>query len=292
MFIMVTFIGIQSLLALGLISIPRIQAINTFLIGSQTNTIMPFLYVFSGTIYSLMALAKTIKPVQNGVKLDNGEVIRMVLLTREQLEDRLAALNRASLELVSDLSLETVLERIVKLARVQANARYAALGVVDEQGELDQFIPIGMTESERAAMSHPPQGRGLLGLLGEIQHPIRVPEISADSRSVGFPPNHPKMHSFLGVPITLGDTLLGQLYLTDKLDYPEFTDQDERVIETLAAYAAVAITNARLVEKLLYRDQQLSRRNEDLRLLNDVAAALTRLRGVAPAASAAKEHDK
>ena len=199
----------------------------------------------------------------------------MVLLTREQLEDRLAALNRASLELVSDLSLETVLERIVQVARDQAGARYAALGVVNEQGDLDQFIPIGMSEKEISRMPHPPLGRGLLGLLGHDRNAIRIPEISTDPRRVGFPPNHPDMHSFLGVPIMLGETLLGQLYLTDKLDYHEFTEQDERVIETLAAYAAVAITNARLYDQLIRRDEQLLRRNEDLRLLNDVATALT-----------------
>jgi two-component system sensor histidine kinase DevS len=199
----------------------------------------------------------------------------MVLLTREQLENRLAALNRASLELVSDLSLETVLERIVEMAREQAGARYAALGVVNDQGDLDQFIPIGMSDDEIARINHPPYGRGLLGVLGHDRRTIRVPMISADPRSVGFPSNHPDMHSFLGVPIMLGDTLLGQLYLTDKIEHHEFTEQDELVIETLAAYAAVAITNARLYDQLIRREHQLSRRNEDLRLLNDVAAALT-----------------
>lgn len=161
------------------------------------------------------------------------------------------------------------------MAREQADARYAALGVVNEHGDLDQFIPIGMTEKEIKRMAHPPMGRGLLGILGQSRRALRVLEISADPRRVGFPPNHPQMHSFLGVPIMLGDTLLGQLYLTDKLNHHEFTEQDERVIETLAAYAAVAITNARLYDQLIRRDQQLSRRNEDLRLLNDVAAALT-----------------
>jgi signal transduction histidine kinase len=199
----------------------------------------------------------------------------MVLLTREQLEDRLAALHRASLELVSDLSLETVLERIVELAREQAGARYAALGVVDEDGELEHFIPVGMTEEEIRKIAHPPIGRGLLGIMRKERKTVRLPEISEDPRSVGFPPGHPQMHSFLGVPILSGDRLLGQLYLTDKLDYHEFTGQDERVIETLAAYAAVAITNARLYERLIARDQELCQRNEDLKLLNDVAAALT-----------------
>lgn len=200
----------------------------------------------------------------------------MVFLTREQLEDRLAALHRTSLELVSDLSFETVLERIVQMAREQAGARYAALGVVDELGNLAQFIPVGMNQEEVSKMAHPPLGRGLLGSLRDGgRNAIRVPDISTDPRSVGFPPNHPEMNSFLGVPIMSGDTLLGQLYLTNKLDYAEFTEQDEYIIEMLAAYAAVAITNARLYEKLSRREQQLSMRNEDLKLLNDVAAALT-----------------
>lgn len=199
----------------------------------------------------------------------------MVLLTREQLEDRLAALHRASLELVRDLSLEKVLERIVQLAREQAGARYAALGVMDEEGNLSQFITLGISETQKELIGHPPKGLGLLGILRQERHPIRIADISADPRSVGFPPNHPVMHSFLGVPILQGERLLGTLYLTDKLNYHEFTEQDERVIETLAAYAAVAITNARLYSKLLQREKQLSQRNEDLRLLNEVAAALT-----------------
>ena len=199
----------------------------------------------------------------------------MVLLTREQLEDRLAALHRASLELVSDLSLETVLERIVQLAREQAGARYAALGVMDDKGDLHQFIPVGMSDEAIKRMGHLPLGLGLLGLMGKERRTVRISNISEDSHSVGFPANHPRMRSFLGVPVFLGDKLLGQIYLTDKLNYHEFTQQDERVLETLAAYAAVAITNARLYQELLHRDNELCQRNEDLKLLNDVAAALT-----------------
>jgi two-component system sensor histidine kinase DevS len=203
----------------------------------------------------------------------------MVLLTREQLEDRLAALHHASLELVSNLSLESVLERIVTLAREQANARYAALGVLDEDGELQQFIPVGMTPDEIKQMDHPPIGLGLIGALQKEQRSIRVADIAADARRVGFPLHHPEMHSFLGVPILAtartGDRVLGQIYLTDKLNYPEFTEADERVIETLAAYAAVAITNAHLYEDMLGRDRTLMQRNEDLALVNDVAASLS-----------------
>ncbi len=199
----------------------------------------------------------------------------MAVLTREQLEERLVALHQASLELVRDLSLDVVLDRIVRLAREQAGARYAALGVVDEEGNLVQFIPVGMTEEEVSRLDHPPVGLGLIGALARDRRTIRIPQIGKDPRAVGFPPNHPKMQSFLGVPIMLGDRLLGQIYLTDKQDYPVFTETDERVIETLAAYAAGAISNARHFEEVVARDRELNRRNEDLALLNDMAAAMT-----------------
>jgi signal transduction histidine kinase len=198
----------------------------------------------------------------------------MVVLTREQLEERLAALHRASLELVSDLSLKVVLERIVQMAREQSDARYAALGVVDDEGELVEFIPVGIPPEEMEKIPHQPHGEGLLGLFRQARSTIRVPDISLDPRRAGFPPHHPPMRSFLGVPIMLGEKHLGQIYLTDKQNYHEFTEKDERVIETLAAYAAVAITNARLYEGLLARDQALQQRNEDLNLINDLAAAL------------------
>ncbi len=198
----------------------------------------------------------------------------MVLLTREQIEARLVALHRASLELVSDLSLEVVLERIAQLAREQAGARYAALGVLDERGKLEHFIPVGMTSGEINLMAHPPIGLGLIGAIAKEKRTIRVPDMSQDMRSVGFPPNHPPMTSFLGVPIISGNQLLGQIYLTDKEDYTEFTRDDERVIEMLAAYAAVAIVNARMYNDLVERDQSLSQRNKDLKLLNDIGEML------------------
>jgi len=198
----------------------------------------------------------------------------MVLLTREQIEARLVALHRASLELVSDLSLDIVLERIVHLAREQAGARYAALGRLDEKGKLIQFIPVGMTAEEMRQMAHPPLGLGLIGAIAKEHRTIRIPDISLDDRSVGFPPNHPPMTSFLGVPILSGNKLLGQIYLTDKEDYTEFTRDDERVIETLAAYAAVAIVNANMYADLVERDKSLTQRNKDLGLLNDIGEML------------------
>jgi two-component system, NarL family, sensor histidine kinase DevS len=199
----------------------------------------------------------------------------MVILTREQIEERLVALHKASLELVSDLSLETVLERIVNLAREQAGARYAALGVLDDDGRVETFIPAGMTEAEIRKIGSPPTGKGLLDANHWGKKTLRIAKISDDPSSVGFPPHHPSMDSFLGVPIMLGDSILGQLYLTNKINHFEFTQDDEQVIETLAAYAAVAICNARLYREMVEQDRALTQRNEDMALLNDVATALT-----------------
>ena len=199
----------------------------------------------------------------------------MVILTREQLEERLSTLHQASLELVGVLSLDEVLQRIVKMAREQAGARYAALGLMDEKGQIERFIPVGMTSHQVEQIGDFPIGRGMLGALMDTRHTIRIPEISQDPRSEGFPPNHPEMHPFLGVPIMSGDRLLGLIYLTEKEDHFEFTRADERVIEILAAYAAVAISNAQLYQDVLARDRSLEKRNQDLALINNMAAAVT-----------------
>lgn len=198
-----------------------------------------------------------------------------MLLTREQLQERLLALHRVSLELIKDVSLETLLERIASTACEQAEARYAAVGVLDNDGKLKQFITIGMSNNEVKQVAHPPAGLGLIGALMDTENPIRVPVISDDPRSVGFPPHHPHMTSFLGVSIRVGDRQLGQIYLTDKLDGQEFTADDEKIIQMLAAYAAAAIQNARLVENMKESDVALTRRNVDLALLNGIASTLT-----------------
>lgn len=198
-----------------------------------------------------------------------------MILTRQQLEDRLIALHQASLQLVEDVSLETLLERIATVACEQVQARYAALGVLGYDGKLKQFISVGMNQNEMRRIPHPPTGQGLLGAMMNTAHTIRIPEISADSRSVGFPRNHPRMRSFLGVPIRRGENQLGQIYLTEKIGHHEFTEDDERIIQMLATYAAVAINNARTYDELKQRDQALTRRNQDLALLNNIAGVLT-----------------
>jgi two-component system, NarL family, sensor histidine kinase DevS len=171
-----------------------------------------------------------------------------MLLTREQLQERLIALHNASLELVKDVSLDHLLERIAKVACEQADARYAALGVLDEDGKLVKFITVGMTDDEIKQMAHPPVGKGLIGELMNTEVPLRVPNIQEHPRSSGFPEHHPHMLSFLGVPIRALNRQLGQIYLTEKIDAAEFSADDEKIIQMLAAYAAAAIQNARLHE--------------------------------------------
>jgi signal transduction histidine kinase len=199
-----------------------------------------------------------------------------MLWSREELQDRLITLHQASLELVKDVSLETLLERITSLARKQSGAKYAALGVLDEEGKLKQFITDGMTAEEIKKIPHPPHGLGLIGsLMRGDSGIIRIPEIENDPRSVGFPENHPEMHSLLGVPIRLGEKQLGQIYLTDKVDGAEFTHDDETIIEMLAAYAGVAIENARLYQRSQEHEAALTSRNEQLALLNQILSALS-----------------
>ena len=198
-----------------------------------------------------------------------------MLLTREELRERLIALHQASLELVKDVSLETLLERIATVACEQADARYAAVGALDSEGKLEKFITVGMSEAEIKRMEHPPVGKGLIGELMNARDPLRVPVIEKHPRSSGFPPYHPPMTSFLGVPIRTGDRQLGQIYLTDKLNAAEFNEDDEKIIQMLAAYAAAAIQNALLYKHLKERDVALTRRSEDLTLMNDFASTLT-----------------
>ncbi|HQP09247.1 MAG TPA: GAF domain-containing sensor histidine kinase [Anaerolineaceae bacterium] len=195
-------------------------------------------------------------------------------LSCEQLQDRLAALHQAALELVQDISLESLLQRIATLACEQVEARYAAVGVQDETGKLMSFIPVGMEPEVIAQMDHPPVGLGLIGALMHTHETIRLDDIAGDPRSSGFPNHHPPMTSFLGVPIWHAETQVGQIYLTNKAGGATFTEDDQMVIETLASYAAIAISNARLYRQLLERDRTLTRRNEYLALLNELASTL------------------
>jgi signal transduction histidine kinase len=163
----------------------------------------------------------------------------------------------AGLALAADLALPVVLQRIVELAADLTGARYGALGVLGRDGTIAEFITTGVTTDQRAAIGHIPVGRGILGVLIDDARPLRLHDIAQDPRSVGFPANHPPMHSFLGVPVIARRRVYGNLYLTEKQGGEDFDAEDERALVLLAAQAGVAIENAQLYEEARDRAQRL-----------------------------------
>jgi two-component system sensor histidine kinase DevS len=196
-------------------------------------------------------------------------------LDSDDARSGMRSLHRATLSLYTDLSLDGVLRRITVAARELSNAKYAALGIPDERGGLDFFITDGMSEKEIQRIPHLPEGKGLIGEMIKEGKTICIPEISDHPKSAGFPPGHPEMHSFLGVPISAYGRPLGQIYLTDKQGAPCFTENDQRLIEMLAAHAAAAIENARLYRQVLRNEEELTQRNEELELIHDLTGALS-----------------
>lgn len=172
--------------------------------------------------------------------------------------DRRDRLIRSGLTLASELSLETVLQRIVDAAVGLTEAQYGALGVLGPDGRIAQFVTTGVTPEQRAAIGDPPTGHGILGLLISDARPIRLPDLGKHPVSYGFPPNHPPMSSFLGAPISSRGTVFGNLYLTNKQGAAEFTDEDEESLVILAAQAGIAVENARLYEEAQARQRWLA----------------------------------
>jgi len=164
-------------------------------------------------------------------------------------QDRLRTLVQTGIALTSELSLEAVLQRLIEAAAALTGARYAALGVIDQTGtQLERFVTHGIDAETHAAIGELPRGRGILGVLIREGSPLRLHDLVADPRSVGFPAHHPQMHTFLGVPIVLRGVAYGNLYLTEKEGGADFTEEDEELTTLLASQAAVAIENARLYE--------------------------------------------
>jgi signal transduction histidine kinase len=173
-------------------------------------------------------------------------------------EGRLRALFAAGLAVSSELSLDALLQRLVEVAAELTGARYAALGVINPSGsELEQFVTHGIDDRTRAEIGPLPRGRGILGVLIRDEKPLRLHDLAQDPRSVGFPPGHPPMRSFLGVPVMLRGVAYGNLYLTEKQDGADFTEEDEELVTLLAGQAAVAIENARLYEASTRWSRQL-----------------------------------
>lgn len=178
-------------------------------------------------------------------------------------ESRLRALFEAGVAVSSELSLDAVLQRLVEAAAELTGARYAALGVIDPSGAgLERFLTHGIDAETREAIGAPPRGRGVLGALIQEARPLRLHDLSDDARSVGFPPNHPAMRTFLGVPVMLRGVAYGNLYLTEKELGEDFTEADEELVSLLASQAAVAIENARLYEAATRWSRQLQSLNE------------------------------
>jgi signal transduction histidine kinase len=203
----------------------------------------------------------------------------------------LKAINEAVLAMTAELRVEPVLQRLVESARGLAGARYAALGIPDGEGGFEQFITVGMSAELMAAIGPLPRTHGLLAAMLTETVPYRTRDIRKDPRFQWWPPAHPRMKSFLGVPVLSKGKVVAAFYLTDKIGADEFGDADQAAIEMLASHAAIAIENARLFE----RSRELSVVEERTRLARDlhdsVSQTLFSMSLVADAAAALVEKD-
>ncbi|TCN52684.1 GAF domain-containing protein [Rhodococcus sp. SMB37] len=189
-----------------------------------------------------------------------------ILLTelRDRLDDAatapetLRSLLEAVLVVGSGLELDSMLQRIVQSAVSLLDARYGALGVRAADGGLSEFVYEGISTAQRSRMGHLPEGRGILGLLINDPRPVRLADLSKHPASIGFPPNHPPMKSFLGTPIMIRGKVFGSIYLTEKLGEPEFSVEDAVILKVLATSAGIAVDNARLFEDSLTRERWLA----------------------------------
>jgi signal transduction histidine kinase len=202
--------------------------------------------VLTGCLFLIGALFSVIGRMQTRLELRNRELL---------------ALHEAALGIYGELSLEAVLQKVVDRARYLVNARYGALSVIDDQNRIGSFITSGISDEERARIGPPPVGHGILGEVLQASHRLRLRDIQSHPRSVGFPPHHPPMRTLLAVPILCKSPFRGNLYLAEKADGAEFTEDDEQTLVRFATKAAIAIDNSHL----------------HLRL-NDLAVAEERLR--------------
>jgi signal transduction histidine kinase len=187
---------------------------------------------------------------------------------------RLERLIQVGRSLVSELHLPNVLDRVLEVARELTGARYAALGILDEEKkQLEQFLTVGLDEEQRARIGALPRGHGVLGLLIRDPRPLRLEDVGSHPDSYGFPPNHPPMRTFLGAPVLIRGEAWGNLYLTDK-EGGRFTEEDEEALLVLADWAAIAIENARLYEGVQRRRGELERAVRGLEATIEIARAL------------------
>lgn len=163
---------------------------------------------------------------------------------------QLIALDQAVRGISGVLDVDRVLQLITDRVRDLVEAQYAAIGIVDAQGAIERFITSGISDEDRARIGDLPHGRGLLGLIIRENRTYRIPDIATHPERYGFPPHHPEMHSFLGMPITVSGTVVGRLYLTNKLGAAKFSPDDQSLVEMFALHAGIAMENARLHDQV------------------------------------------
>jgi signal transduction histidine kinase len=236
-----------------------------------------FLVLVAAVVLFSFWVFRTIERQQRDLARDAKDIEQLNRQMRERVDElrrahkiaarhnrQLDAVNSAITSISSEIDLLSVLQNIADAARQLINSRYAALGVANEQGRIQQFITSGISAEQRAAIGPLPQGHGLLGTLIKEARPLRLANIGTDPRSHGFPPNHPPMTSLLGVPILFKGRAVGDLYLTDKIGASEFSEEDQDLLVLLANHAAVAIENARLYEEARTSRDRLQAWNERL----------------------------
>jgi len=202
-----------------------------------------------GVVVFSVAIFRVLEAMQRRIVHQNLELLQLHR-EAERRGQQLEALNEAGISMTEELSLEAVLQKVVDFSRGLVRAQYGALSVFDEDGAISQFITSGITAEEKAKIGHLPEGRGVLGIIKGRDKPLRLANIAEHPQSAGFPPHHPPMKSFMGVPIVYKGRVLGSLYLTNKEGAQEFSQEDEDVMTMFATQAAIAIENAILYEKV------------------------------------------
>jgi signal transduction histidine kinase len=201
------------------------------------------------------------------------DVLSRLHQQRERQNRELLALHRAALDIYGELSLETVLQKVVDQARQLLEAQYGAVAVYNEKGEVRQFITSGISDEERSRIGSPPEGRGLLGTVLREGQRLRLTDIGGNPRSAGFPPHHPRMHTLLAVPMLCKSPFRGNLYVAEKKTAPEFSNEDEESLIRFATSAAIAIDNAHLHHQL----RNLAVAEERVRIAREIHDGLAQI---------------
>jgi signal transduction histidine kinase len=247
------------------------QILYPFLLSWQGRLLMDST-IFTGALFFFGAVFHLIERMQTRLEHTNFELL---------------ALHAAALDVYRELSLETVLQKVVDQARALVDARYGALSVINDDNRIESFVTSGVSAEQRERIGAPPVGEGLLGVVLHKGHRLRIEDIRRDARSVGFPPNHPPMRSLLAVPIVCSGPFRGNLYLAEKSGGSEFAAEDEESLVRFATTAAIAIDNAYLHRRL----NDLAVSEERLRIAHEMHDGLAQvLAYVNTKAQAVKEH--